>query len=297
MQAHSGLQVRRDTRAWQVQVWISFFLAVGLCAIGLAWLPGRDLDRAFMVMGYVFCLSTAFALAKFVRDNQLATQDTPMWSTVVWTGFGLAMGLTAWGLWRMDVNPTYKAYLGVCWLYLISSAFTLAKTLRDAFEAELAEAREEGRAEGAKPAGSFPSPLKAGLCTLLAAWLSFTPVDDAQAHPTCCRHPSPSDVSAVSLLPVAISVAAPVAVVSAGAALTIVAVDASARGTGWVLERASDGARATVELAGHASVGLGTVVVASVVGTGWVLSAAGQVIAFIPNEIGAALLYNERIGR
>lgn len=297
MQARTPIQVRRDTRAWRAQVWISFFLAAALCATGLAWLPGRDLDRAFMVMGYVFCLSTAFALAKFVRDNEGAARDTPLWSTVVWSGFALAMGLTAWGLWRMDINPTYKAYLGVSWLYLISSAFTLAKTLRDAFEADLEEARDEGRAEASRPAGSFGAPLRAGLCMLLAAWLSFAPVDDAHAHPHCCRQPSPSDASAISLLPVAISVAAPVAVISAGAALTVVAVDASAHGTVWVLERASDGTRASIELAGHASVGVGTVVVASVIGTGWVLSAAGQVIAFIPNEIGAALLYNERIGR
>jgi hypothetical protein len=30
---------------------------------------------------------------------------------------------------------------------------------------------------------------------------------------------------------------------------------------------------------------------------GWVLSAAGQAVAFIPNEIGKALLYNERVTR
>ena len=125
---------RRDTRAWRAQVWISFGLAASLCAIGLAWLPGTDLDRAFMVMGYVFCLSTAFALAKFVRDNEQWHTDTPMWSVVVWGGFALAMGLTGWGLVRMDINPTYKAYLGVSWLFLISSAFTLAKTLRDAHD-------------------------------------------------------------------------------------------------------------------------------------------------------------------
>jgi hypothetical protein len=141
MQMHRPLPVRRDSRAWTAQVWISFLLATALCAVGLAWLPGKDLDRAFMVMGYVFCLTAAFGLAKFVRDNEAARQDTPMWSTVVWGGFALAMGLTAWGLLRMEINPTYKAYLGVCWLYLISSAFTLAKTLRDAFEAALADAR------------------------------------------------------------------------------------------------------------------------------------------------------------
>ena len=48
------LIVRRDTRAWRMQVWISFAVAVTLCAVGLARLPGADLDRAFMVMGYVF---------------------------------------------------------------------------------------------------------------------------------------------------------------------------------------------------------------------------------------------------
>lgn len=128
--------VRRDTRAWRLQVWISFGLAALLCGSGLAWLPGAALDRAFMVMGYVFCLSSAFALAKYVRDSETRRSDTPMWSLVVWGGFALAMALTGWGLWRMDIHPTWKAYLLVSWLYLISSAFTLAKTLRDAWEAD-----------------------------------------------------------------------------------------------------------------------------------------------------------------
>jgi hypothetical protein len=136
--------IRKDTRAWRLQVWVSFGLAALLCGTGLAYLPGTDLDRAFMVMGYMFCLSTAFALAKYVRDNELRKTDTPMWGGVVWGGFILAMALTAWGLWRMDVNPAYKAFLGVGWLFLISTVFTLAKTLRDAHEAALAEARLQG---------------------------------------------------------------------------------------------------------------------------------------------------------
>jgi len=130
---------RTDTRAWKTQVWISFAVAVGLCAIGLAWLPGDDLDRAFMVMGYLFCLSSVFVLAKHVRDREAAVgADTPLWGPVVWGGFALAMALTGWGLIRMQVEPTWRAFLGVCWLYLISAAFTLAKTLRDAHEAQCA---------------------------------------------------------------------------------------------------------------------------------------------------------------
>lgn len=145
----SKLPIPRDTRAWTVQVWVSFGLAVFLCATGLSWLPGQNLERAFMVMGYVFCLSAAFVLAKFVRDSQrpALAGDTPMWKLVVWGGFFTAMGLTGWGLVRMEINDAYKAYLGVSWLFLISSAFTLAKTLRDRHEADLTEARLQGRRE------------------------------------------------------------------------------------------------------------------------------------------------------
>jgi hypothetical protein len=108
------------------------------------------------------------------------------------------------------------------------------------------------------------------------------------------------EASMLSTLPIAVSVAAPV-LLSAGAVLTIVAVEASATGAVWVLERASDGARSTLRLSAQAAGGLsvvaGTAVVCSVMSTGWVLSAAGAAIAFIPNEIGAALLYNERVTR
>lgn len=135
-----------------MQVWISFGIAVFLCAVGLAWLPGADLEKVFMVMGYVFCLSATFMLSKFVRDHQSARRgagDTPLWKLVVWGGFAVAMGLTGWGLVGMEINVTYKAFLGVSWLYLITSAFTLAKMLRDRYEADLMDARLQGRREAA----------------------------------------------------------------------------------------------------------------------------------------------------
>jgi hypothetical protein len=110
-----------------------------------------------------------------------------------------------------------------------------------------------------------------------------------------------SEASALSMLPVAVSVAAPVMILSAGAVLTVVAVEATSVGTVWVLERASDGVRASVRLGARAAEGLslatGTAVVVTAVSTGWVLSAASRAIAFVPNEVGAALLYNERVTR
>jgi hypothetical protein len=114
-------------------------------------------------------------------------------------------------------------------------------------------------------------------------------------------HVNASDASALSALPIAVSVAAPAMLLSGGVMLTVVAVEASAEGTVWVLERASDGARASVTLSaaavGGVSVAAGTAVVVTAFSAGWVLSAAGKALAYIPNEIGAALLHNERLTR
>jgi hypothetical protein len=145
MSSQVQVVVRRDTRAWRLQVWVSFGIAMTLCATGLAYLPGQDLDRAFMVMGYVFCMSAVFAVSKYVRDKDARKKETPLWGTVVWSGFAFAMLLTGWGLWRMAISDTYRAFLLVSWLFLISSVFTLAKTLRDSHEADLDEARNVGR--------------------------------------------------------------------------------------------------------------------------------------------------------
>jgi hypothetical protein len=64
-------------------------------------------------------------------------------------------------------------------------------------------------------------------------------------------------------------------------------------------ERAADGAQASVEIAGRAAAGsalaVGTVVTVSVIGAGVLLSAGGEVIAFIPNKVGRALLHHERL--
>ena len=118
---------------------------------------------------------------------------------------------------------------------------------------------------------------------------------------TCsaAAHAQASDASALSAVPIAALSEASVPILLSGVNLTVVAVEASANGSTWVLERASDGARCSVNLAGKvagkASVGVGASVVVAAVTTGKVLSVAGEVVAFIPNEIGAALLHNERV--
>jgi hypothetical protein len=131
--------------------------------------------------------------------------------------------------------------------------------------------------------------------TFVAVALSAALMTTAHAHSEV------SEASALSMLPIAVSVAAPSMILGAGAVLTVVSIQASAVGTVWVLERASDGARATLHFSGHvaqgAALSIGGAVLVTALASGYVLSAAGNAIAFIPNELGRALLHNERITR
>lgn len=53
---------------------------------------------------------------------------------MVWGGFFVAMSLTGRGIVQMEINPAYRAFLGVSWLFLVSTCFTLAKALGDAHD-------------------------------------------------------------------------------------------------------------------------------------------------------------------
>ena len=111
------------------------------------------------------------------------------------------------------------------------------------------------------------------------------------------------DASAASSLslafPVAVLSVAPVSILGSGVALTVIAVEATASGTVWLLRRASDGATASLRFSGQAAastaIAAGTVLSVTVVAAGWLLSAAGEVICLIPNALGESLLYNERL--
>jgi hypothetical protein len=63
------------------------------------------------------------------------------------------MILTAWGLFRMDIGSWEKGYMVATWLYLMSSAFTLQKAIRDRHEADLLEGgTSESGSSGSAPA-------------------------------------------------------------------------------------------------------------------------------------------------
>jgi hypothetical protein len=129
--------MRVDTPAWRIQVWASFAIALAASAWGMLQAPSGELDRAFLAIGLLFSLFTCFAVAKTTRDNRDGQVDTQGWVITVWMAFAGALALTAWGLWRMKIDPWQKGFLLVSWLFLVSATFTLAKTIRDKHEATL----------------------------------------------------------------------------------------------------------------------------------------------------------------
>lgn len=139
-------------------------------------------------------------------------------------------------------------------------------------------------------------------CAVLAGLGASTPARaQSEASAALSLLPVASVVGAASVAGAASTavVAVPAALSVGGAALSVVAVEVVADGTVYLLERASDGARASVKVldrgSRRASMAVGSSVEVGVIGSGIVLSAAGEVLAFIPNAIGQALLYNERL--
>jgi hypothetical protein len=139
-----------------------------------------------------------------------------------------------------------------------------------------------------------PSAIRRHL-TSLATVLALATSLHAQAQS------SSSELSEASLVPIAISVALPIVLVAGVGSIVVTGVEASAEGTAWIVENVADGVKGSICFAGRvvgaAAIAVGTVIVVTVVATGMVLSTAGHVIAFIPNEIGRTLSYNQRVSR
>lgn len=79
----------------------------------------------------------------------------------------------------------------------------------------------------------------------------------------------------------------------------ITSVEVLAQGSVVVITGVSEGVSVTIQLSGQALQGIGlasgAVVQVSAVATGHLLISAGKVIAFIPNALGKALIYHEKI--
>lgn len=66
----------RTTAAYFVQAVLSFALATAALAIGIAYLPVNAWMRSFLAVGLLYEITSAFTLAKVIRDRQEADEIT-----------------------------------------------------------------------------------------------------------------------------------------------------------------------------------------------------------------------------
>ncbi|MEV5932651.1 YiaA/YiaB family inner membrane protein [Streptomyces sp. NPDC093250] len=70
-----------------------------------------------------------------MSDTPVKQQSTAAFYGQAVASFGVAMGATAVGIYNLEADAWVRAFLGIAVLYLVTSAFTLAKVIRDRQEA------------------------------------------------------------------------------------------------------------------------------------------------------------------
>ncbi|RSS36762.1 YiaA/YiaB family inner membrane protein [Streptomyces sp. WAC08241] len=70
-----------------------------------------------------------------MSDTPVKQQNTAAYYTQAVISFGIALTAVAVGVYQLDASAWVRAFLAVSVLYLTTSAFTLAKVVRDRQEA------------------------------------------------------------------------------------------------------------------------------------------------------------------
>lgn len=111
---------------------------------------------------------------------------------------------------------------------------------------------------------------------------------------------NPSKASELSVQGSGVILLGSMSMLAASGQVVVTSIKAVGEGSVLVLKSAANGAQASIKLSGKAAEGLsvatGTVVSVVAVSTGHVLVFSGKALAFIPNEIGQALLHHSRVG-
>ncbi|MER6062723.1 MULTISPECIES: YiaA/YiaB family inner membrane protein [unclassified Streptomyces] len=70
-----------------------------------------------------------------MSETPVKQQSTAAFYGQAVASFSIAMAATAVGIYQLDTNAWVRAFLAIAVLYLVTSAFTLAKVIRDRQEA------------------------------------------------------------------------------------------------------------------------------------------------------------------
>lgn len=76
------------------------------------------------------------------------TQNTGAWMTFTYISFGVSVFMMGFGVWALNSDLWVKGYLTMAAVFMLGSAFSLAKTVRDEHEAKrFANRIEDAKAE------------------------------------------------------------------------------------------------------------------------------------------------------
>lgn len=123
--------MKKDTTAWVLQTWIFFAIALTFSTYGIFSLNIDGWVRGFMLFGVFSTLSSSFTLSKTIRDNKEKQVDTNIWIMQTWLVFAISIVMTGIGLYSFEATDSIKGFISVSFLFALSCAFTLAKTIRD----------------------------------------------------------------------------------------------------------------------------------------------------------------------
>ncbi|MFJ8113018.1 YiaA/YiaB family inner membrane protein [Streptomyces sp. NPDC096132] len=70
-----------------------------------------------------------------MSDTPVKQQNTAAFYGQAVASFGIAMAATSIGIYQLNTDAWVRAFLAIAVLYLVTSAFTLAKVIRDRQEA------------------------------------------------------------------------------------------------------------------------------------------------------------------
>eukprot|EP01089_Gocevia_fonbrunei_P000476 TRINITY_DN10491_c0_g1_i1.p1 TRINITY_DN10491_c0_g1~~TRINITY_DN10491_c0_g1_i1.p1 ORF type:complete len:192 (+),score=37.97 TRINITY_DN10491_c0_g1_i1:36-611(+) len=151
----------QGTRSYSFQTWLAFLASLGLTGYGIYSMDIAIERKGFLGMGVLFATGGAFTLAKTVRDihesqklEQLgnkgilgggpehnaplisALRGTNSWIIQSWFAFILAVGLTGFGIYHMDLTLEKKGFFAMGLLFVLNSTFNLSKNVRDRTEAQ-----------------------------------------------------------------------------------------------------------------------------------------------------------------
>ncbi|MFG3656195.1 YiaA/YiaB family inner membrane protein [Streptomyces sp. NPDC047706] len=70
-----------------------------------------------------------------MSDTPVKQQSTAAFYGQAVASFAVALAATAVGIFQLEADPWVRAFLAIAVLYLVTSAFTLAKVIRDRQEA------------------------------------------------------------------------------------------------------------------------------------------------------------------